>query len=485
MLSALKEATNYTTTLNGAITHRNTLNGVLDLFALGGSYRGRTEQDCIALFSHAFAEDEELAMKCLFYLRDAREGQGERRFFRVIMRYLANNYTEIALHNLENIPVYGRWDDLYCLVDTPIEPQMFAFIEKQLAEDVRCETPSLLAKWLKSENASSSETRHLATRTRKALNLTSKEYRKLLSYLRNKIRIIERIMSDGRWDEIEFDKIPSRAGFKYRNAFARNDYTKERYKEFIESKKTKVNASVLYPYDIAKRCYTGSDWTSIDSTERKALQKYWENLPDYYNGRQENGIAVVDTSGSMYWGSNGLYPIHSALALGVYVAEKGKGPFANHFITFSSKPELQKIVGVDIHDKFVNMSKAEWGRDTNIEAVFDLLLETAISHNCTQEEMPNRIYIFSDMEFNQCTNIASTKTLMETMADRYKAHGYKLPNIIFWNLFANTNNIPAIGEGISYISGMSPVLIDTVLSGKTGWDLCLEKLTSERYQPIY
>lgn len=74
-LDNLKQANNYILTTNGATTHASTLNGLMDLFAMGGSYRNRNDDDCIALFKKAFEEDESYALKCLYYIRDIRGGK--------------------------------------------------------------------------------------------------------------------------------------------------------------------------------------------------------------------------------------------------------------------------------------------------------------------------------------------------------------------------------------------------------------------------
>lgn len=484
-LNNLKQANNYTLTTNGATTHASTLNSLMDLFAMGGSYRNRSDDDCITLFKKAFEEDESYAMKCLFYLRDIRGGQGERRFFRVVLKWLADNHSDTVLRNMEYIPFMGRWDDLYVLDGTPLEKDMYKFMKKQFLLDLNCETPSLLAKWMKSENASSKESRRLALKTMQAFDMKPKMYRKTLTALRERINVLERLMSEGRWDEIEFDKIPSRAGIIYRNAFARNDITKARYEAFLKSKETKVNAGALYPVDIAHRAFRvrSSDY---NDPERLALQKYWENLPNYYGSREENGIAIVDVSGSM----TGT-PMEAAVSLGAYIAEKAHGPFANHFITFSAWPKLVEFSGVDITDKLNRCASADWGMNTNLEAVFDMLLKVALANKTPQEDMPTRLYIFSDMEFDMALQdwghwreSFNPDTLVEGIAKKWAAHGYKMPDIVFWNLDARQNNIPAIGEGFSYVSGFSPVMIEQILSGKTGLDLVMEKLNSERYKEI-
>ena len=302
-LTGLKEANNLTFTENGALTHRSTTSDLLDLFALGGAYRNRTDMDIIQLVNKAFCEDEVYTLKCLFYLRDIREGQGERRFFKTAIKFLATDHTDAIRRNLKMIPVFGRWDDLYALVDTPLEDEMFKFMYEQLCLDFESKTPSLLGKWLKSENASSKETKLLAYKTRMAFNFTSKQYRKILTYLRTKINVLETLMSENRWDEIEFDKIPSVAGLKYRNAFARRDIIKEKYRKFAMDENSTVNAKVLYPYqcihEVMKHIEGWWGLAELGDVDRAIINKYWDNLADYINNAEFNGIAVVDTSGSM------------------------------------------------------------------------------------------------------------------------------------------------------------------------------------------
>ena len=493
----LKDANNFGLTEKGALTHKTTKSAVLDMFAVCGAYRQHSVEDCILMFKNALEENETLAVKCLFYLGDCRGGQGERRFFRVCFKWLAKNYPEVALRNLQAIPEYRRWDDvIYSTVGTPIEDAALAFIKHQLALDVESKTPSLLAKWMPSENASSRETKRVASIVRVYLGMTHKQYRKTLSVLRERINIVERLMSENRWDEIEFDKIPSKAGLIYKNAFARRDMIAKKYETFAKDKTTKVNAEVLNPVDIADKIF-GHRRVGWDTTDRAMLQKYWDNLKDYYNGREENGLAIVDVSGSMSG-----QPLYAAVSMGAYIAERGHGPFANHFVTFSQRPELVKFEGVDIVDKFVRAKKADWQMNTDIKAVFDMLLRVAKNNSTKAEDMPERLYIFSDMQFDRClTDGTITKdswgyeslkhfsaegmeTLLESIASEWAAAGYELPKVVFWNLRASKNNIPALGGRFSYVSGFSMSMIETILSGKDGYDLMLEKLMSERYSMV-
>ena len=508
LLNGMKNATNYTYTENGALTHKSTMSGLLDLFGMGAAYRTRSDVDCIMLFSKAYDEDPVYALKCLFYLRDVRGGQGERRFFRVVTRWLANNKTEVMRRNLKFVPEFGRWDDLYEFIGTKLENDAFELMRKQLMLDVQCKTPSLLAKWLKSENTSSSKSRALANKTREAFHMNHKEYRKTLSTLRERIKVLERLMSENRWDEIEFDKIPSKAGLVYRNAFARHDLERslnnpeiKTYAEFIKDTETKVNAKTLYPYEVVAKAYNltyknysyyyhNSFDDNLDSTDRAAINKYWDNLKDYFNGCSLDALCMIDTSGSM-WGSEASAPINVAISIGLYAAERARGPFAGHYISFSSRPQLIETAGVDFVDKVRRIYSTNLCENTNIEAAFDMLLNTAIKTHCKQSDLPKSIIVVSDMEFDAARGYYSrgnsnVNTLMESIREKWARHGYTLPHLIYWNCQARQNNIPEdIGCGlVSYVSGMSPSIFETILSGKTGVDLMLEKLDSPRYECI-
>ena len=514
-LNGMKNETNYTLTENGALTHKTTTSDLLDMFALGASMRKRSDEDVLLMFQKAYRENPLYALKCLFYIRDVRGGQGERRFFRVCMKWLANNESEVVIRNLKNVPEFGRWDDLYVFDGTAIEDEAYTLIKEQLALDVQCKTPSLLAKWLKSENTSSAKSQYLGMKTRKHLNMTPRQYRKTLSILRKRINVLERLMSAGEWDKIEFDKIPSRAGLIYKNAFARHDIERQKagartYENFAKDETTTVNAKALYPYECVaeamKAMNTGYGWgysrtnIPLDDTNRLMVNKYWDNLADYFHNASFNGMAIVDTSGSMCR-ADAAAPLNVAISLGMYCAEKAKGPFAGHFITFSSNPTFVEVEGVDFCDKVVRMSNADWGGSTNVEAAFDLMLKTAIDNGCTQDEIPQNLIIISDMEFNFCATSgprsearwggygtrlhAGDDTLFETMAKKWASYGYHMPNLIFWNVDARQNNIPMKDTGyVSYVSGMSPTIFETILSGKTGYDLMMEKLNSERYACI-
>lgn len=504
LLNAVKEATNITRTENGAVTRNTTMSALFDLFGTGAAYRTRSESDCIVLFQKAFDENPVYALKCLFYLRDARGGQGERRFFRVVTKWLADNKTAVMKRNLKYVPEFGRWDDLYTFIGTVLEKDVFDLMGEQFVLDLQCKTPSLLAKWLKSENTSSAQSRALATKTRKAFGLTPREYRKSLSILRARINVLERLMSAGQWDKIEFDKIPSKAGLVYRNAFARHDVERiladknaVAYKDFIQDKNTKVNAKALYPYEVVAKAvdysgmnhrgYWGDDYGYNNPVERAAINKYWDNLEDYFNGASLDALCMIDTSASM-WGTDASAPINVAISIGLYAAERARGPFHGHYISFSSRPQLIETYGSDFVDKVKRIYSTNLCENTNIEAAFDMLLDTAIKSHCHQSDLPKTIIVVSDMQFDRQRGGYgnSNATLMENIAYKWQRAGYQMPELVYWNVQARGNNVIPMQakDGITFVSGFSPTLFSQIMMGKTGYELMMDKLNSERYECI-
>ena len=474
----------------GANTYKSSLNECLDLFDLGGAYRNRSEEDVIDLFTKAYQQDELTALLILVYLRDIRGGQGERRFFRTVLKNLAEQNNDVVKTLIPFVPYYGRWDDLWCLLDTPYIQSVLTLVGQQLTQDVmnldKGEEISLLGKWLPSENASSQETKRLAKIIRKNSGLSPKQYRKMLSELRAKIDIVERKMTQNQWSEIEYDKLPSKAGLQYRDAFYRHD--KDRYTEFMmpkDGQSVKVNAGTLYPYEIVGKVpfdYWSESAMPIDDIERATLNNYWKNIPDYINGDSTDAIAVIDVPGSM----SGT-PMEVAVSLGLYVAERNKGKFKNHFITFHSFPELVELdENDDFCSKVQKIKEADWGGSTDLEATFDLILNTAINYNLPQSEMPEILYIISDMMFDQIQGYnRDNETVIENAKFKFEAAGYKIPHLVFWNVDARMDSIPMIGkDGYTLVSGFSPSIFEMVMTRTTPEEFMNSVIYSERYQPV-
>ena len=486
-----------TRTLNGAAAYSASGNACLDLFAVGGGMRYRRKDDIIHLFERAYIETPDLAMKLLFHIRDIREGMGERDIFRTLLRHTARTWPESAEKNVRYISEYGRWDDLLCLLGTPAEQTAVSIIKQQLENDLdavkrrqegELNAPvSLLGKWLPSTNTSSARTCRQGKKLMNALGMTEHEYRETLKVLRANSCITEKYLTDKRVAKIRYEAVPSEAMLKYRNAFNRHD--EARFTEFIEAVKegkASVHTDTLFPYEVMKPLFDNRSWKSAPKSkfDAKVLDAIWSSLGSEAGAK--NAISVIDTSGSMYCGAGNIKPITVALSLGLYFAERNKGAFNNSFITFSNRPQLQKIQGRTLAEKIRCMEKSEWGMSTNLEAVFELLLKTAIDSDASQEEMPSAIYIISDMEFNQCVSKAN-KTLFDNAKDRFAAYGYELPAVVFHNVNSWHMQVPvrANTKGAAMTSGASRTAFkQEIHENMTPLSHMLRVLESKRYEKI-
>ena len=483
MLKELKNEANYTTTENGALTHASTLSDCLDLFATAGALRHASDEEIIERVLRAYAEDPDTAVKILFFARDIRGGMGERRFFRVAIGWLANHSPKSVKRNIEYFAEFGRYDDLLALLGTASEGAMLAYVksvwDKDIAELKKADgVVSLLGKWLPSVNTSSVAAVHNAKIVARYLGLSDAEYRKTLTALRARIRISENNLRERDYT-FDYEKQPSGAMLKYRKAFLRNDCG--RYCEFLarvaEGKAT-LHADTLTPYDVVKKCFD-----TVNEAERKSLDATWKALPEFDCG--SNALAVVDGSGSMYCYGNPS-PAAVALSLGIYLAEHAKGEYAGHFITFSETPKLVKIKGKDIYEKVQYCQKFEEVANTDIAAVFELILKTAVKHKLPQSELPSRLYIISDMEFDDCTEDASA-TNFESAKKRFEQFGYALPEIVFWNVASRSIGQPVTKneQGVVLVSGFSPRIFSMITSGNLSpYAFMTEVLSSDRYAKI-
>lgn len=462
----MKTKTNKTLTENEALTFKSTTSKVLDLFSMGGALRTRTPEEIEKKISLALAEDKLLAIKCLFYLRDCRGGQGERRTFREALKILSTYHPKETVKLLELIPEYGRWDDLFYLDKIDISE----VIANQLKKDIKSKNPSLLAKWMPSENAGA-KSKELARKVRKYLGYSSKKYRKLLTSLRAKIKTVESFMSRNQWKDINYESVPSKAAMIYKDAFKKHDEKGyEKYLKAVEKGKKKINTSTLFPYEIVRKARTQDD---------KTLDLMWANLPNYARA-DDKGLVVADVSGSMA----GL-PLDIAVSLAMYFAERNKGPFKDKFITFSAEPELQEVIGKTLNQKIRNLDNAHWDSNTNVQAVFDLILDTATDNKVKEADMPKTIYIISDMEFDQATS-NNDKTNFEVMKQKYSEAGYKMPTLCFWCVDSRQDNVPVTEneKGVVLVSGSSPTTFKCLMEKKTPKEFMLDVLNAKRYAPI-
>ena len=494
MLEHLKREANLTHTENGALTNLSTGSDLLDLFATIGALRDAPEQEIEDRFLRAYTEAPELAMKLLFYARDIRGGLGERRVFRVILDWLARNHPESVLNNLELIPEFGRWDDLLPLLDGPCRNGTLLTVVRQLKADAAAlrsgEAVSLLGKWLPSVNASNPETVRRGRDLARAMGLSERNYRKLLSRLRARIRILENNLRERDYS-FDYEKQPSKAMLKYRKAFWRND--KERYEAFlaqVESGEAKLHTGTLLPYELVEPFLNMTNYWShhnycapLSPEETRTLNVTWEQLEDFAG--DENALAVVDTSGSMYSSSRPM-PAAVAISLGLYFAERAKGPYRNHYITFSANPQLIELRGDSFAKRLRYICSFSEVANTNLQGVFNLILRTAVKNNLPQSELPEKLYIISDMEFDTCVKNASL-TNFQAAEQAYEEAGYRLPKLVFWNVNSRNRQQPVTvnDRGVALVSGCSPRIFSMVMEGNLDpVSFMLSVLNSERYAAV-
>ena len=483
MLEHLKNEANRTYTENGAVTHATTYSDCLDLFATIGALRSSDEQEILKRFVRAFTEDPDLAMKTLFFARDVRGGLGERKVFRVCLQWLAHNAPASVKKNIPYVAEFGRWDDLLSLLGTPCEKDAMLLIKKQLEADLESmdmgDDVSLLAKWLPSVNASNAQTVQYAKKIARFLGMTDATYRKTLVKLREHIRIIENSLREKDYS-FDYSKQPSKAMFKYRKAFYRNDG--ERYGEFlgkVSRGEAQLHTGTLTPYEIIKPFF----YEHVGDQEASAIDATWNAQEDFT--RDENALVVIDGSGSMYSRTDPM-PATVALSLGIYYAERNTGAFHNHFITFSERPQLVEIKGETILEKVRYCHDYNEVANTNIQKVFELILRAAVNNNVPQREMPSTLYIISDMEFDCCARGAEL-TNFEYAKKIFAEAGYDLPRVVFWNVQSRNKQQPVTQneQGVALVSGCSPRIFSMLKSGiLSPLGYMLDILGAERYEKI-
>lgn len=493
---------NLTRTENGAWGYKSTGNKLLDLNFAVASLRGKTDKEIYTKFREAFNEYPIYAMRWLAYASDVREGLGERNLFRVCIVDLAKNgQHELVKKIIPMIPEYSRWDNLWPLLNTPCKTVVLKLVKSQMTKDnanyLAGKSVSLMAKWLPSENTSSEKTRKYAGIIMKYLKMSPKQYRQWLSKMRKYIDVVERKMSSDNWQAIDYEAVPSRANLIYNKAFLKHDYERRNaYLSALTKGEAKINSSVAFPHDIVHKYSVGC--YGAPRTIDPALEAMWKSLPDMVKGNG-NTLVVADGSGSMSCpvGGTRVTARNVADALAIYFAERCSGEFKNKYITFSHSPQLVNLGNGSLMRKLQIAHQHNEVANTNIEAVFNLILQTAIENDMTQEDMPQNILIISDMEFDGCAIMGNTKnrwsgervnkTLFQTMAERYEAEGYKLPRLVFWNVNSRTGTIPVKQNdmGVALVSGFSVNICKMVMSGKTDpFDCLLEAINVPRYDVV-
>ena len=474
----------FTRTENGAAALNTTGNACLDFFATAGALRGADEGRISRLFSEAWREDPLTATRTVFYMRDIRGGLGERRTFRTLLRHMAAYCPEALYRNLDLVGVYGRYDDLYCLIGTPLENAMWETMKRQFEEDRanldRGYAVSLLAKWIKTADASSGNTRRLGILTAKKLGYSVYDFKRLVRAMRRQIGIVESMMSAGRWGEIRYSAVPSRAMTLYRKAFMKHDA--ERYGGYIHRAVNgveKIHSAALYPYDIMEKVLQITRY-GCRAVRDDVLEAQWRQLPDYVE-KGTNVLVIADTSGSMYG-----RPLATALGLAVYFAERNTGAYHNMFMSFSCSSDIQVLRGGTLAQKIGSINMSSWGCSTNLRSAFENILGIAVKNRVSPSDMPKSLVVISDMEIDACTS--GGWAFYDFMARRFSDLGYRIPNVVFWNVDSRHDvfHADASRRGVQLVGGQSASVFRQVMRcvGMTPVEAMMKTVHSERYAPV-
>lgn len=453
---AVISADNQTFTENGMPALKSSLNANVDLFFSAAASRGK---DISAKFRAALSENRELALRLALWLRDAREGAGEREQFRSLLKFLEKNDEAALLHVVPVVPELGRWDDLLVFQTDLWKNAAFSVISQGLRD-----RNGLCAKWMPRKGQTAVELRNF-------LGLSPKAYRKLLVGLSD---TVEQKMCARDWTNIEFDKLPSLASARYQKAFNRQCAAAyQAYKLALTNGSAKINASAIFPYDVLR----GYDKT--------VAQAQWNALPNWLT-EDAKILPMIDVSGSMGTQvSTGLSAMDVAVSLGLYIATKQTGSFGGVYLTFTDRP---KLTVVDESKNIIDLNnfvrRNDVGYSTNIEAAFKEILRVAQANSVSQEDMPKYLLVFSDMQFNGST-FGYRGTAFNMVKAMFEQAGYELPKLVWWNIADRGGNIPVKydTQGNALVSGFSPSLVKSILSAKqfTPEGVMLETLLQDRY----
>ena len=490
---------NKTLTENGGVGYETTGHALLDMNYKVASYRTADEGTILADFLKAFAETPELAVKWMFYAGDVREGLGERRLFKILVKNVLPKYPWL----IKFIPDYSRWDIVTELLGTSVEKEVVELIKERLNIDLGAmkegKAISLLAKWMPSVNTSSKETVAKANKLCALLGMKPAEYRKTLSKLRAYSNVIEVKLCKNEWSDVDYEAVPSQANLKYKDAFLKHDEVRRR--EFLgklSKGEAKINASVSFPHEVVYkyRSQYGIPGRAVDDT----LEAMWKNLKQIEMTKPMIVVRVGSGSMGCRVGGTQVSALDVATALAIYCSEHSAPGFENEFITFGEKPKIVKFNDMmNLHDK-LNLAYHEADcSNTNIEATMDLVLKTAVANGLKQEQIPD-VLIISDMEFDQATTCCSysytngysynnegLETVFETIERKFKSAGYELPGLAFWNVNSRTNAVPLQTNkyGLKLISGFSQNVLKMVMSNKLDpFEALKETLLSKRYEVI-
>lgn len=476
-----------TTTWNGAVSHASSGNARVDFFY--GALRDVEKERFVNLLSASYAEDPLHTLKLVAYVRDCRGGKGERQISRWALEWLATHHSKELAHNLKHyIGEYGRFDDPAAVMGTPVEKDALELLRAQLVEDLKIleqnsgkSSISLCAKWIPSEKKALDKKLKMNKKLSKHMGISPAKLRKVyLAPLREKLRILERSMCANKWDEIEFSKVPSVAMHihgKPKHAFERHLEEKFRaWKGDLATGKVKVNAKALFPHQVVSQYMQRSEVDELLEAQWKVMVEDASTM-----GSMKKTLVLSDVSGSM----SGR-PMEVSIALGLLVSSLALDEYKDLVLTFESKPQFHHVVGANLFERVRCLQRAPWGGSTDFAAAFRAVLSLAKKSSLAPDQMPERLIVVSDMQFNQADY--NFETNYQVLKREFEAAKYPVPHLVFWNVNGNVKDVPTFsGEAkVSLVSGFSTAILKSVLSGVevTPLQTVLEVVLDPRYDAI-
>jgi len=498
-------------TWNNAITNESTLNFNLDMFAYSSRDPKQDYEKNKNRFKNALIENDEIALANLLYTLDIRNGKGERALFKSYFYTLIEMNKDCAIQILPYIPELGRWDYVFEGIGTEIEENVYELIRAYLMMDIKNynenKPVSLLAKWLPSIKTHNKKN-YFAVKLAKKLNLTEKEYRKILSKLRDSLNIVEKHITNKEYEKIEYISVPSKAMVKYKNLFFTKDEV--RFKEFIEelkdSKKAKydnlfmndfakmyldnlmkIGINYFYERTIKEACrllFNNFFLKDLEENSQILLQNFKneKNLINTMWKKQskiefdKNVLVIADTSGSM----EGT-PFETAISLAIYISQNNKSEeWRNKFIIFSSDCiEYSYDKDAEFTDIIDNIPLI--AENTNIDKVFKKILNDSIEKNLPQLD---EVIIISDMEFDMVQDKKDMSNFKHWKSE-FAKYNYELPKIIFWNVARNVESFPVtkLDYGTCLVSGYSKNILKSIIDIENfdPIDIMLKTLEKKNY----
>lgn len=550
-----KENEAYGITLNGAKTliHPQPLVSNSDPHKVSGRVRfyykivrNMTEKPeaLFEILEESFQECPLDTLKLMFHLRNIKNGKGERKLFRMCCEWwVKKGHVSSLLKNVSYFIKMGRADDLFSLGPWGVEA--FACVLLQDLRNFKQFPHTLLtmaAKWAPKEgNAGKNnipftgrsllnvmletlgrlihhdiesgfepqlfEWNDLEKNTQNQWVLRKKVYRqKILNVLRPQLNIVERRMCARQFDQIEYNKVPSKAMTKYSKKKTKvKPYHKnqnavgsfrcrdpERFTAWEASlakgvdekgQVVKVNAQTLHPHEIVH---------AICCEYSEVLEAQWNTLlttmPEL-----NNTLVVVDTSGSMntcMTSKSKVTPLEVAISLGMFCAQKLTGVWKNKMISFSKTPQFVELdETLNLKARIDQVKDMAWELNTNFQAVFELILNLAQKHQLKQEQLPKCVLTISDMQFDSADT--NSHTNLKVIQDKFKTAGYQMPVLVFWNVMNHGKDVPATVDerGVVMVSGFSPQVLKHVtnveeLQKMTPWSMVQKVLNDPDYANV-